>query len=171
MPLGLVHMEYDLPSYVFDTSSISVLKSYYPDTFVTFWDLFEDHTDAGKIISTREVLKEIEGMGNLRSAHVQDWVDNYKHIFKIPTSDETHFVYEMFKVTPHFKSLIGNKQTLNGRPVADPFVIASAKIHNAAVVTEEKFKPHAAKIPNVCLKYGIDCISIEEMLRKEKWEF
>jgi hypothetical protein len=63
------------------------------------------------------------------------------------------------------------KARLTGTPVADPFVIACAAVRNGAVVTEEKFKQNAAKIPNVCAHFQVDCIDLEGFMRAVVWSF
>ncbi|MCZ6821218.1 MAG: DUF4411 family protein [Calditrichaeota bacterium] len=65
----------------------------------------------------------------------------------------------------------GWKQRLKGTPVADPFVIASARIRQACVVTEEGKKKNAARIPNVCEYFGVDCTNLEGFMERERWRF
>jgi len=67
--------------------------------------------------------------------------------------------------------MIRKQERLKGKPVADPFVIARAKILDACVVTQEKNTENAAKIPNVCDHFGIDCINLEGFMKKESWTF
>ena len=46
--------------YVFDTNSLSVLlKHFYPDRFPSLWKLFDDFVKRGRIISVREVYREM----------------------------------------------------------------------------------------------------------------
>ena len=66
---------------------------------------------------------------------------------------------------------IGAKQRLLGMPVADPFVIACAKIRNGTVVTEERWKANAAKIPNVCKHFEVPCIDLEAFMNQLGWSF
>jgi hypothetical protein len=96
-----------------------------------------------------------------------------------PTGAELLFVAEIFKIR-HFQGLIGAQQRLKGTPVADPFVIACARINQATVVTEEGWqhagkslalKPNAAKIPNVCAHFKIPCIDLEEFMHQQGWTF
>ena len=48
-------------TYVFDNSPLSALfKNYYRGVFRTLWQGFDALVDAGQILSTREVLREIE---------------------------------------------------------------------------------------------------------------
>ena len=155
--------------YVIDTSSLSVLKTYYKGVFGSFWIHFDNLVTEGRLISVKEALKESDK--NIDSEHLQQWITSNKSIFLPPRSkQETEFLREIFAV-PHFKQLIPQKHLLTNKPVADPFVIAAAKVRNGCVVTEEKNKTGAAKIPNVCDHFNIQWTNIEGMMKKEKWNF
>ena len=153
--------------YVFDTNSISVLKNYYPDQFPTFWKRFQNAIAVGTVVSCREVFNELKG---LQKGWVFDWANENKPMFRTPTDDETNFVGKIFSV-PHFLTLVGEEQQLRGKPVADPFVIAAACVFGGCVVTEEAFKPKAAKVPNVCGHFGVHCTNVEGFLKKNNWTF
>ena len=156
--------------YVFDTSSLSKLKHFFPGVFKSVWTGLDTQVQSGDLISTREVWNEIE-RGDV-DPHTNKWLKDRKHIFTTPTLAEQRFVAQIFQI-PHFQSLIGEKQRLTGTPVADPFVIACAKIHKGTVVTEEKLKPNAAKIPNVCQHSSVNvaCIDLETFMQKQGWSF
>jgi hypothetical protein len=121
-----------------------------------------------EVISVHEVLRELERYSGCE--FVDDWVKENKAIFYKPCPDEQTFVAQILAI-PHFQALISQKATLEGTPVADPFIIASAKYRNATVVTEEKLKPHAAKIPNVCQHFNIPCINLEIFMDHQQWTF
>jgi len=53
---------------------------------------------------------------------------------------------------------------------ADPFVIALAITDRCTVVTQEGRK-NIHSIPNVCDHYGVDCVSLFEFFREQKWEY
>jgi hypothetical protein len=91
-------------------------------------------------------------------------------MFVVPTSEETTFVAEIFKVA-HFQILVGQKQQLKGQAVADPFLIAAAHVRGGTVVTEELEKPNAAKVPNVCKHFGIPCTNVAGFLEASAWQF
>lgn len=155
--------------YVFDNSSLSNLKHFYPEVFKSVWLGLDNLIKAGNLISTREVWRELQN-GN-PTGHVNKWLKERKHIFTTPTNDELQFVAEIFKIQ-HFQSLIGRQQQLKGTPVADPFVIACAKVkENGVVVTEESFKKNAAKIPNVCEHFNIPCIKLKDFMQQQDWAF
>lgn len=67
--------------------------------------------------------------------------------------------------------MIRNKERLQGKPVADPFVIARAKVLNCQVVTTEVFRDNSAKIPNVCKYFSVQCINLEKFMEQEGWTF
>ncbi len=111
--------------------------------------------------------REIEDgpVGELR-----EWAKNHKELFPAPTTHEAKFILEIFK-HQHFQQNIERKKILKGGKNADPFIIARAKVLNATVVTLESEPPNAAKIPNICRLFDISCISLEDFMEREKWEF
>lgn len=154
--------------YVFDTSSLRSLQHFYPSVFKTIWDGLDILVRQETLISTREVWNELEQQNV--SADVLAWAKQNKKIFTTPTAAELQFVATIFQIA-HFQSLIGEQQRLKGTPVADPFVIACAKIKGGTVVTEEQLKPNAAKIPNVCAHFNVSCINLEKFMQQQDWAF
>jgi hypothetical protein len=154
--------------YMFDTSSIRSLQHFYPNVFKTIWYRLDGLVQKQKLISTREVWNEL-GRQNV-SADVLAWAKQNKQIFTTPDAAELLFVAQILQIK-HFQSLIGEQQRLKGTPVADPFVIACAKIKGGTVVTEEQLKPNAAKIPNVCAHFKVPCIDLERFMQQQGWTF
>ena len=154
--------------YIFDTSSFKVLGNYFPKSFPTVWQKIDLIVSEGKLQSVREVLKEVE-QGNNKQ-FVLDWIDSNKQIFLPPTAQETLFIPEIFSIR-NFKDLVIQKARLQGKPVADPFIIACAKIKDGCVITEEALKPNAPKIPTVCQHFSIDCTNVQGLMEREGWQF
>lgn len=153
--------------YVFDTNSFSELNAYYPDIFKAFWKRFDLMVAKGEVISTREVHTELERSG---LNHVVKWAKVNSSVFTMPAGRETAFIGKIFTV-PHFQALIDQKAQQRGTPVADPFVIACAHVHQGTVVTQEKFKPNAAKIPNVCKHFSVPCTDLQGFMLAQGWSF
>ena len=152
--------------YVFDSGPfITAFNHYYPERFPSFWGKFSNYVENSRIVSVRAVKAELSGRGDALSDFVKT-----KNIFTTPSNLETEFVATIFR-EPHFTGLIGQKARLMEREVADPYVIARAKMVKATVVTEEKFKPNAAKIPNVCSHFKIPCVNLEGFMQQENWQF
>jgi hypothetical protein len=154
--------------YVFDTSSFIVISHYFPDRFPSFWNYLSEYVTNGKIISVKEVFNELDT--NYSRQHLREWIKINRSIFRVPEEMEMAFITQIFSIQ-HFQYLVTQKQLLKGTPVADPFIIASAKINDACVVTEEEKKKNASRIPNVCEYFGIECTNLEGFMEKENWEF
>jgi hypothetical protein len=104
------------------------------------------------------------------SAHVATWAEANKVIFTAPGSEDLERVAEILAVE-HFQQLISAKKRLRGWPVGDPFIVARAMVTEGCVVTEEIRRDNAAKIPNVCEHFGVDCVNLEELMAREGWQF
>ncbi|MBL7647329.1 MAG: DUF4411 family protein [Candidatus Hydrogenedentes bacterium] len=154
--------------YVFDSSPlIHLFRHYYRRRFPSLWQQFDDYVANGQITSTREALKELIG----RDDELSNWCKLNGELFAMPTSAELQVVAEIFKVQ-HFQAMIRSKERLQGKAVADPFVIARAKcVENGCVVTLERHTPNAAKIPNVCEHFEVECTDLEGFMERENWRF
>jgi hypothetical protein len=154
--------------YVFDNSPLSVLfKNYYRSRFPTLWNNFDALVGGGGIVSTREVVREIEDSS---IAELRDWAKKNPAIFTIPNAAEGAFVAKIYSVA-HFQQNIEQQKLLKGGRNADPFVIAKAATDGKTVVTMELLKANAAKIPNICKHFGIPCLTLEQFMEAEGWQF
>ncbi len=123
--------------YVFDNNSFRELGSYYPNQFPSFWIEFNRAVEDTKIItSVREVYRELEFYTRPRHDHITNWVKEHRSIFNEPSIDERNFVNQILS-TKNFKDMLRHEHLYEGKPCADPFIIAAAKSINACVVTEE----------------------------------
>lgn len=154
--------------YVFDSNAFIVMSHYFPDRFPTFWEQLNECVSSGLLVSVREVRNELDR--GITKPHLEKWISDNSHIFKMPSEAETEFVAEIFAI-PRFLEIVRRKQILSGTPVADPFVIAAARIRGGCVVTEESEKPNSARIPNVCRYFEIDCTNLEGFMEREGWSF
>ncbi len=154
--------------YVFDNSPLSTLfKNFYRKRFPTLWRNFDGLVKDGGIVSTREVQREIAD-GAVQE--LRDWADGNPDLFPAPLGAEGAFVAKIYAV-PHLQQNIEQQKLLKGGRNADPFVIAKAAVEGKTVVTMELLKPNAAKIPNICAQFGIKCMTLEEFMEAEGWEF
>lgn len=155
-------------TYVFDTSPLSTLfRNYYRGVFPTLWQGFDELVENGDVLSTREVLREIEDGA---PENLRDWAADHAELFPTPMAAEAEFVTGIFAV-PHFQNNIEGKKLLNGGRLADPFVIARAAVADSTVVTMERLQPNAANIPNICEHFEIPCLSLERFMEAEGWAF
>lgn len=154
--------------YVFDNSPLSALfRNYYRKTFPSLWTKFDDLVNAGHLVSTREAYNEIID-GSLEG--VREWAKANQGLFAAPTRDEGEMVARIYGVK-HFQQNITQQKLLKGGRNADPFIIARAAVEERIVVTMEAFKANSAKIPNICRHFGVKCLTLEEFMEVEGWQF
>lgn len=155
--------------YVFDSDSlINLFKHYYREQFPSLWEKFDVLIEEGDILSVREVFNEISE----RDDHLSKWAKSNKSLFPEPNNSEMAHVASIFSVS-HFQAIVRKQEILKGKPVADPFVIAKAWAfgNNGCVVSEEYKKPNASKIPNICERFGVNCVNLEKFMKLESWKF
>ena len=76
--------------YSFDTSPLSSLfRNFYRSRFPSLWVKFDALVDNGQILSTREVLREINDGG---PDTLREWAKVHEEVFGVPTAEEAAFV-------------------------------------------------------------------------------
>ncbi len=155
--------------YIIDTSSLIEMKDKYPiDIFPTIWEKMEELYKNNRLIAPLEVKKEI------RDDELKNWIRNKKDMFISPDDIQLEKVKD---ILDKFPSLVKSEKPQPEE--ADPWLIALAirKKEEAGIfskdyiiVTEEsRRKPK--KLPAVANHYGIECINLIELFRKEGWRF
>ncbi len=150
--------------YVIDTNALrTFFRFYYRQVTPELYDNLDKMIKNNELISVKEVYNEMERQ-HQKDSDILKELKNIKHIFLEPTNEEEiNIVQDIYK-NINFRNNIKEKNILNGRPVADAFLVAKAKIENAVLITSEKFSPNAAKIPNMCEKYDVKYINYEQFL-------
>ena len=135
----------------------------YPiENFPRFWDRVDGLIFEKRLVSPIDVFIETKK----RSDELHLWLKSRKADIFIELDDAVQ--NEAINILARFPRLVAEKK-LNTS--ADPFVIALALVQGVPVVTEEKPTgsdriPH---IPDVCAAFGVECKSLIDMIRCEKW--
>ncbi len=159
--------------YCVDTSAWIDLKDIYPKRiFESVWTKIETLVDDNRIISPQEVYAEIEQVDD----DLYKWFKNHRQIIR--NLDEEQIALAK-TIESQFPRLVDPDKEI---PVADPFVIALAKIETrnltmldskCIVVSQEKPRSSTAsrpKIPDVCEAYDVEHFSIIEFFDNEGWK-
>tara|TARA_A100000171_G_scaffold52793_1_gene73148 strand:+ start:11930 stop:12352 length:423 start_codon:yes stop_codon:yes gene_type:complete len=136
------------------------MRHTYPkDVFPAAWELLTDLAQTGVLISVEDVLEEL----SLFDDQILQWANKQGHMF-FPLSQNIQV-----RAVEILSSHAGILDLKKNKSSADPFVIAAAIENSCSVVTEEKTSnsPIRYKIPDVCGDYGVDCIPIIDMFRRE----
>ncbi len=155
--------------YVFDTNSLSnVLNHYYRSSFPSFWKKFDLALRASGVISVREARLELES--KFSGFSIKQLVTHNPDFFEDPSVEELAFIRKIYAIH-HFRHNLDKKKLLQGGYFADPIIIAKAKVKRAIVVTEEEHRENAARIPNICEHFDLQCVKLEGFLTMEDWRF
>lgn len=156
--------------YVFDTNVFrQIYASYYRDIFPSLWDNLEPLLRNGTISSTSVVLSELTYQGLAQDG--LSWLRSRPGLFPPTTRDEGNFLRRIYAVEHFRQQNIGVRELYKGGNHADPYIVARAELLDAAVVTQETYKVHSAKIPNICEYFGIRCIKLDEFMIDQNWKF
>lgn len=150
--------------YVFDSNVFMNLQQRQPiDVYPSVWGKISEFMEKGIVTSSQEVYEEIL-VGN---DYLSSWVKSRQDYF-LPTDEETQKAVR--DILSNHRGLVeGGKKKNN----ADPFVIAVAQIKDCTVVSEEipTHNVGSPKIPDVCLRLGINCINFVTFSREMKITF
>lgn len=155
--------------YILDTNSFSRLFGCYPsDRFPSLWERFNAMALGGRIVSTREVMLELQA-GKRRTEKAFNWAKDHRQLFTPLIGEEAAVVAQIFQID-HFQQIMRRKQGVVNTS-ADPFIIGRAEFLGATVVTEESKPPHGARIPNICERFNIPCVKLDGLMQLENWTF
>ena len=151
-------------SYCIDTSTfLDAWDRWYPiDVFPSLWTSVEKLIEVGTIISSEEVLFELERKDDA----LYNWAKEHSDVF-LPLSDEVQA--RATQIMADFPKFVDER---TGKSFGDPFVIGTAMVHGATVVTGEKGgSMNRPTIPIVCDHYKVRCLNTVEFLRAVKFRF
>jgi hypothetical protein len=151
--------------YCFDTSVlIQSWNDVYPlASFPGLWQRLGDLIDAGEVISSDEVRRELEAKDDLLLA----WCKPHAAMFEPLTQPIQTTATQLLAGLPRLVD------ARTGKSMGDPFVVATAYHTGTAVVTQEKptGSPTRPKIPEACAFLGIRWMSLLDVIRAEGWVF
>lgn len=148
----------DERSWCLDTSAfINPWRGYYaPDLAPGYWRTLPEMVIRGRAVVSEEVRQEIEraddGLWSWAQENISSW-----H----PLTDEVQAV--VTEIMSRWGRLVDSRKL---RSRADPFVIATAKVTGATVVTSEGYgTENKPQIPFVCSQLDVQCVDIFEFVR------
>ncbi len=161
-------MNRDRSLFVLDTNVfIEAHRRYYAqDICPGFWECLTHYCSEGQVLSIDRVRDEML----ISPDQLSEWVNQAPDDLFVSSAEQS--------VVNAFMEMMGWVQG-NGQfrseakekfaSVADGWLAAYARVHNAVVVTHEVFNPNAKKkvhLPNVCRQFDVDYRDTFEMLRE-----
>lgn len=145
--------------YCLDTSSWlqAWVRAYPLDRFPSLWASFEALIAEGQIITSMEVRREVDK----KDDGLRDWFAANTSMIVELEQDIQESALEVLRSYPR---LLNMKKRKSG---ADPFVVATAIVRKAIVVTEEDFGTATnPKIPFVCNAMGVTQVNVLGLIRE-----
>lgn len=156
------------PLYLVDTSAfLDARKKYHWMAYCpAFLEWCVQRNLDGEVASVRQVLDEI----NVGKDELVDWANKRGAKFFLENDDDTKKEWKRIK---EYLIELGYPEIEieDFMAAADGWIIAHALAHGITVVShEEQAKDNSMeiKIPDVCKAFGVECINIFEMLRRER---
>jgi hypothetical protein len=150
---------------------IEAKNRYYGFDFCpAFWDFLDREIDKTTILTIKEVYNELSHGGD----DLANWIKERKDSpFFIPFDDEDT-QKEFAKIAQYVVSNFSQAEANKFLDVADPWLIAKAKVLGATIVTQEVLAPantKKVKIPNICVHFGVKYINPFDMLKSLEARF
>lgn len=157
-------------SFVFDTNILINLDNYNPKIFKSLWYNIYSMIENREIFSIKEVEREINKSDdriNQKWQEINSQYDFFKDLSDCPNADKYWNTIQDLEYFEEFQNF-GNRSQL----WADPYLIAVGKVEDIIVVTDEKmtYNPKR-KIPYVCDKLNIKCMSLDDFMIYNRWSW
>ena len=129
------------------------------EIFVGIWDALEEGVASGEIIAPKIVREELR---NTTDIALREWTSDRINVF-IPF--DTAQLASVTEIVQRFRGYAEEARNL-----ADPQVVALARVRGLTVLTSEKRVPTLGKnpkMPNVCESFGVKWLSIKSYCAAE----
>ena len=151
--------------YIIDTNIIRTLLNFYPKKgkrYEEVWATIDMRIKSGEYISVDECYNELKKQFSDKSDQYK-WIYDHREMFKNPDDKESIIISKLLQ-NSKMRETIHQKNILENRPSADVYIVAKAKVLNAKVVTNEKFRPNSAQLPNLCKELQVEFISYDDFM-------
>jgi len=146
--------------YLFDTSAWASIK-HKPNADEILAAIFK-LIEQGRLFTCARVL------GELRPDPIYSKVNKHRRALLAQDGrlSDVEFLQTVGKITHDHPNLC---KARSHKEPADPYVLAVALLEEYIVVADESGKRKSRKIPGVCEKLGISCMTLDEFVAAETW--
>lgn len=151
--------------YCLDSSGFldGFVRYYPPNIFASLWDRMDELCNESRLLVPEEVYQELEYHHDAAFR----WIKDRRDALVVLT--DANVANAVRDILADYPRLVMEGST---RDRADPFVIATAELHDAVVITGEKGGSESSpKIPFVCNGRGITCSGFLDLVQLEGWSF
>ena len=141
-------------------------RKFRKDIYENLWEHMAAQISAGVITSTEEVYREIKESNDPKFIQ---WIDAHKG--NLYVEDDKAVIDLSAQILNKHPEILFQKGKKNG---ADAFLVATAKVYDLSVISEEVRVSEAdlrsgacVKVPNICDEQEVECYSILDYCAKE----
>lgn len=158
-----------MKNYTIDNNVLARLCDNYPrDTFLSFWEKFEDYAQKGRFILHQEVRNELIARRGLDDDYFK-YIDGLE-IFLSPKKSYSDKNQKIVKMIAEKKQFLfdGIRDKIHW---ADPWLIALAKNNNLTIITSESPDLKRDKLPKTASDFGVSSLNLNQFFAEEGWRF
>lgn len=149
--------------FVLDSSVLIAFERNQPrDIYTSLWDRVERLLHSGDAVLPQEAVTELE--------HGTDTLATWVKTTGAVVATDAAVVAVVAQISQRHPGWVSGTQN-----AADPFIIATAKVLDATVVTNEKSRNATIdgnmKIPQVAAEFGVRCLLTNDFFRMLGWRF
>ena len=137
---------------------------YPPDLYPGFWECLDRYSTEGMLVSVDRVYSEILSPNELKAWVDRNWLDS----FGFSGDGEVVVVYSEMQSWVQANHQFSPAAKDEFAAVADGWLAAYAKVHDAVVVTHEVFDPNVKRrvpLANLCRQFSVPYVNTVGMLR------
>ena len=154
--------------YSLDTSAlIAAFNERYPiEHFPGFWRDIEE-----LIRNDRLKMEQIAFEEGMKDKGIKEWCNQNQLEPYLQWVTDDSIQIKVKEILKEFPRMLDARR---GKSGADPWVVALAMIYQDGIVVAEEGptnKPHRPKIPEACNHFGIECIKLVDLVRRENWVY
>jgi len=158
--------------YILDSNIFIEAKNRYYglDFCPAFWDFLDEQIKKTNIFSIKFVYEELSKGGDDLSTWIKDRKDEEFFI----SIDDEETQKEFMEIANYVSINFSQEEANRFLSVADPWLIAKAKVMKAKLITQEVLalpNTKKIKIPNICEKFDVEFSSPFNMLRELNAKF
>lgn len=159
-----------MEKFVFDTNILIDLKHFNPLVFKSLWENIQFMLEINMIYSVLEVHNELSKTEDMLNEKWEEFDRKFGFFIDLSEKANSMEYWEVMRELEIFETF--QKHGEREHYWADPYLISVAKVDGSIVVTNETMNRNPKrKIPFVCQELGIPCMTFDEFMIHNGWQW
>ena len=159
-----------MEKFVFDTNVLIDLKYFNPHIFISLWQNIYNLIEEDKIYSVSEVQLELSKSEDFLHEKWKQIDVDYEFFVDLSEKENSDEYWDAMGQLDSFE--VFQRHGENKQLWADPYLIAASMVDGDTVVTNETMnRDKQRKIPYVCQELNIPCMTFDDFMIHQGWEW